>query len=187
MFHKKKTSSYSDTVDGGKAIDINPPAEEDEEEEEKLHRRVYGSNLSERQPRMESPELTFTFAYVVFAFCFVFTPNEFRSAGLTVQNLFSSSLGSEDVGFTQYHIKRTSITVLVHSALPLGITDSPTDITTWIEPSQNCQTTDTAAKDTEQASGRHSTQFTSSSTSAVLDKLSLNNLRGGVAGVTVTC
>ena len=90
---------------------------------------------------MESPELTFTFAYIVFAFCFVFTPNEFRSAGLTVQNLFSSSLGSEDVGFTQYHIKRTSITVLVHSALPLGKTDGPTDITTWIEPSQNCQTT----------------------------------------------
>lgn len=69
---------------------------------------------------MESPELTFTLAYIVFAFCFVFTPNEFHSAGLTIQNLFSSWLGSEDVVFTQYHIRRTSITVLVHSALPLG-------------------------------------------------------------------
>ncbi|XP_042349106.1 E3 ubiquitin-protein ligase TM129 isoform X1 [Plectropomus leopardus] len=69
---------------------------------------------------MESPELTFTLAYLVFSLCFVFTPNEFRSAGLTVQNLFSSWLGSEDVGFIQYHVRRTSITVLVHSALPLG-------------------------------------------------------------------
>ncbi|XP_044061618.1 E3 ubiquitin-protein ligase TM129 isoform X2 [Siniperca chuatsi] len=69
---------------------------------------------------MESPELTFTLAYIVFSLCFVFTPNEFRSAGLTIQNLFSSWLGSEDVGFTQYHVRRTSITVLVHSALPLG-------------------------------------------------------------------
>lgn len=69
---------------------------------------------------MESPELTFTLAYMVFCLCFVFTPNEFRSAGLTIQNLFSSWLGSEFVGFTQYHVRRTSITVLVHSALPLG-------------------------------------------------------------------
>lgn len=69
---------------------------------------------------MESPELSFTLAYVVLSLCFVFTPNEFRSAGLTVQNLFSSWLGSEDVGFIQYHVRRTSITLLVHSALPLG-------------------------------------------------------------------
>ncbi|XP_031734280.1 E3 ubiquitin-protein ligase TM129 isoform X1 [Anarrhichthys ocellatus] len=69
---------------------------------------------------MESPELSFTLAYVVFSLCFVFTPNEFRSAGLTIQNVFSSWLGSEDVGFIQYHVRRTSITVLVHSALPLG-------------------------------------------------------------------
>uniref|UniRef100_A0A3P9CLV0 Transmembrane protein 129, E3 ubiquitin protein ligase n=1 Tax=Maylandia zebra TaxID=106582 RepID=A0A3P9CLV0_9CICH len=69
---------------------------------------------------MESPELSFTLAYVVLSFCFVFTPNEFRSAGLTIQNLFSSWLGSEDVGFIQYHIRRTSITIVVHSALPLG-------------------------------------------------------------------
>lgn len=74
------------------------------------------------QPRlsMESPELTFTLAYVVFSLCFVFTPNEFRSAGLTVQNVFSSWLGSEDAGFIQYHVRRTSVTLLLHSALPLG-------------------------------------------------------------------
>ena len=71
---------------------------------------------------MESPELSFTLAYIVFCLCFVFTPNEFRSAGLTIQNLFSSWLGSEDVAFVQFHIRRTSVTVLVHSALPLGKT-----------------------------------------------------------------
>ncbi|XP_029960680.1 E3 ubiquitin-protein ligase TM129 [Salarias fasciatus] len=69
---------------------------------------------------MESPELSFTLAYVALSVCFVFTPNEFRSAGLTVQNLFQSWLGSEDVGFIQYHVRRTSVTLLVHSALPLG-------------------------------------------------------------------
>lgn len=69
---------------------------------------------------MHSPELSFTLAYFVFSLCFVFTPNEFRSAGLTIQNLFSTWLGSEDVGFIQYHVRRTSVTVLVHSALPIG-------------------------------------------------------------------
>ena len=71
---------------------------------------------------MESPDVTFTLAYIVFTFCFVFTPNEFRSAGLTVQNLFSSWLGSEDIGFIQYHVKRSSLTLLVHSSIPLGKT-----------------------------------------------------------------
>ncbi|XP_005996834.1 E3 ubiquitin-protein ligase TM129 [Latimeria chalumnae] len=69
---------------------------------------------------MERPEVTFTLAYVVFAVCFVFTPNEFHSAGLTVQNLLSGWLGSEDVDFTHFHIKRTTATALVHSLLPLG-------------------------------------------------------------------
>ncbi|XP_028816195.1 E3 ubiquitin-protein ligase TM129 [Denticeps clupeoides] len=68
---------------------------------------------------MESADV-FTLAYVVFSFCFVFTPNEFQSAGLTVQNLFSERLGSEDVAFVQYHVRRATATLLVHSALPLG-------------------------------------------------------------------
>ncbi|CDQ82497.1 E3 ubiquitin-protein ligase TM129 isoform 3-T3 [Salvelinus alpinus] len=69
---------------------------------------------------MDRPEVTFSLAYIVLAFCFVFTPNEFRSAGFTVQNLFSGWLGSEDIGFIQYHVRRTSVTLLVHSTLPLG-------------------------------------------------------------------
>ncbi|XP_026886569.1 E3 ubiquitin-protein ligase TM129 [Electrophorus electricus] len=69
---------------------------------------------------MDRIDTTFTFAYVVFVICVLFTPNEFRSAGLTVQNIFSEWLGSEDIGFIQYHIKRTTLTFLLHCSLPLG-------------------------------------------------------------------
>ncbi|KAB0398232.1 hypothetical protein E2I00_008821, partial [Balaenoptera physalus] len=64
--------------------------------------------------------VTFTLAYVVFAVCFVFTPTEFHSAGLTVQNLLSGWLGSEDAAFVPYHLRRTAATLLCHSLLPLG-------------------------------------------------------------------
>ncbi|XP_053433777.1 E3 ubiquitin-protein ligase TM129 isoform X2 [Nycticebus coucang] len=69
---------------------------------------------------MDSPEVTFTLAYLVFAVCFVFTPNEFHSAGLTVQNLLSGWLGSEDAAFVPFHLRRTAATLLCHSLLPLG-------------------------------------------------------------------
>lgn len=69
---------------------------------------------------MDSPEVTFTLAYLVFAVCFVFTPNEFHSAGLTVQNLLSGWLGSEDAAFVPYHLRRTAATLLCHLPLPLG-------------------------------------------------------------------
>jgi len=71
---------------------------------------------------MDRPDATFTLAYMVFALCFVFTPNEFRSAGLTVQHMFSEWLGSEDITFIQHHIRRTTLTVLFHCFLPLGMT-----------------------------------------------------------------
>ncbi|XP_063313736.1 E3 ubiquitin-protein ligase TM129 [Pelobates fuscus] len=69
---------------------------------------------------MESPEVTFTLAYLVFAVCFVFTPNEFQSMGLTVQNLLSGWLGSEDMFFIHYHIRRSTATMLAHCFIPLG-------------------------------------------------------------------
>lgn len=71
---------------------------------------------------MESPAVTFTLAYVVFAVCFVFPPDEVRSAGLTVQGLLASWLGSEDAAFVQYHLRRSTGTLLAHSLLPLGET-----------------------------------------------------------------
>ena len=69
---------------------------------------------------MEESELIFSLVYIVFAICFVLTPKEFTTAGLTVQGLFESYLGSEDFDFIRYHIKRTTITVLVHSFIPIG-------------------------------------------------------------------
>ncbi|XP_007896134.1 E3 ubiquitin-protein ligase TM129 [Callorhinchus milii] len=69
---------------------------------------------------MDNPEAVFSLFYAVFSFCFVFTPTEFRSAGVTVQDLLSDLLGSEDLGFIYYHIRRTTATVAVHSLLPLG-------------------------------------------------------------------
>jgi len=72
--------------------------------------------------RMEFHERTdiyFSIIYFIFMLCFVIPPREFAAAGLTVQNIFSSYLGSEDVDFIRYHIKRTSITAVIHSLLPL--------------------------------------------------------------------
>jgi len=62
----------------------------------------------------------FSLLYIVFAICFIFTPKEFKTAGLTVQSIFGSYLGSEDFDFIRYNIKRTTITVLVHSFIPIG-------------------------------------------------------------------
>ncbi|KAL7886380.1 hypothetical protein AOLI_G00066750 [Acnodon oligacanthus] len=70
---------------------------------------------------MDPSDATFTLAYVAFTVCVLFTPSEFRSAGLTVQNIFSGWLGSEDVAFIQYHTRRTALTVLIHCSLPLEL------------------------------------------------------------------
>lgn len=74
--------------------------------------------------RMASEELVFTLAYIVVAVCFIHPPTEFVSAGLTIQNLLGSFLGSEDLNFVYHHIKRTTVTVIIHSLLPLGMLTS---------------------------------------------------------------
>lgn len=68
----------------------------------------------------ESGDIIFTIAYLLMAICFVAPPTEFVSAGLTIQNLLGSFLGSENLFFVQYHLKRTTTTLFVHSMLPLG-------------------------------------------------------------------
>lgn len=52
--------------------------------------------------------------------CIVYPPTEFVSAGLTVKDIFANWLGSENEFFIQYHIKRSIVTLIVHSMLPLG-------------------------------------------------------------------
>ena len=63
--------------------------------------------------------LLFTFLYIFFSALLIAPPTEFISAGLTVQNIFSNLLGSEDINFVYYHIKRTALTIFVHSLFPL--------------------------------------------------------------------
>uniref|UniRef100_A0A8C4QWG8 Transmembrane protein 129, E3 ubiquitin protein ligase n=1 Tax=Eptatretus burgeri TaxID=7764 RepID=A0A8C4QWG8_EPTBU len=67
---------------------------------------------------MESPEAVFTFAYLLFAICFLLTPTEFRSAGITVHGLLAGFLGSEDLDFVRFHMRRTAAALLLHSFLP---------------------------------------------------------------------
>lgn len=65
-------------------------------------------------------DLLYTIIYLFFSLCLIAPPNEFVSAGLTVQNLLSNFLGSEDLNFIYYHIRRSTATVIVHSLFPLG-------------------------------------------------------------------
>ncbi|XP_072177940.1 E3 ubiquitin-protein ligase TM129-like [Diadema setosum] len=67
-----------------------------------------------------SADFVFTLVYLLIAVCLVVPPNEFRSAGLTIQYVLSSWLGSEELHFVHYHIKRTTATIVFHATLPLG-------------------------------------------------------------------
>lgn len=58
--------------------------------------------------------------YIVFTICVIYPPAEFATAGFTIEQLFESYLGSENVNFIGYHMKRITITLLIHSALPVG-------------------------------------------------------------------
>lgn len=60
----------------------------------------------------------FTIFYALLCFCIVYPSTEFVSAGLTVDYVFSSTLGSESISFVQHHIRRTSLNLMIHSLLP---------------------------------------------------------------------
>jgi len=64
--------------------------------------------------------LIFSLLYGLFAVCLVLPPKEFISSGLTIQHTFASFLGSEELQFIQYHIRLTTISVIIISLLPLG-------------------------------------------------------------------
>ncbi|XP_055624366.1 E3 ubiquitin-protein ligase TM129 [Toxorhynchites rutilus septentrionalis] len=63
--------------------------------------------------------IVFTIFYALLCFCIVYPSTEFVSAGLTIDRLFSSTLGSERMSFVDYHIRRTSLNLMVHSMLPI--------------------------------------------------------------------
>ncbi|XP_074640323.1 E3 ubiquitin-protein ligase TM129-like [Tubulanus polymorphus] len=71
-------------------------------------------------PYMATVEVIYTLGYILFSWCLVAPPTEFVSAGFTIQNVLANYLGSEDLNFIYYHIKRTTATALVHSVIPLG-------------------------------------------------------------------
>ncbi|CAL1539664.1 unnamed protein product [Lymnaea stagnalis] len=77
---------------------------------------TYGSAVRENDPLY----ILYSIVYVFFSLCFIAPPTEFVSAGVTVQNIFSHWLGSEDFHFIYYHMKRISATLIVHSFIPLG-------------------------------------------------------------------
>ncbi|CAI9717429.1 Hypothetical predicted protein [Octopus vulgaris] len=64
--------------------------------------------------------LLYTLLYCFFAICVIAPPTELVSAGFSIQNVFSNYLGSQDLHFIIYHQRRTAITLVIHSILPLG-------------------------------------------------------------------
>ncbi|CAK9824101.1 E3 ubiquitin-protein ligase TM129 [Anthophora retusa] len=64
----------------------------------------------------------YTLFYILISGCIIYPPTEFVSAGLTIKDIFSNWLGSENEFFTQYHIRRSVVTLFIHSMLPFGYT-----------------------------------------------------------------
>lgn len=69
---------------------------------------------------MDTEAILFTLAYVLVSACIVCPPTEFINAGLTVQNVLAPVLGSEQLDFVHFHIRRTTSTLFIHALLPLG-------------------------------------------------------------------
>lgn len=58
--------------------------------------------------------------YALFAISVIFPPTEFVTAGFTITHFFENLLGSENRNFILFHMKRITLTVFIHSLLPLG-------------------------------------------------------------------
>ncbi|XP_053600604.1 uncharacterized protein LOC128669661 isoform X2 [Plodia interpunctella] len=65
-------------------------------------------------------DILITLFYLLFSICVIYPPTEFVAAGFTIAQLFENYLGSENVNFIGYHMKRITITALIHTMLPLG-------------------------------------------------------------------
>lgn len=61
----------------------------------------------------------YSLIFALFALCIVFPPTEFCSAGLTLEGVFGHFLGDEQVAFVDYHLRRSTLTVVCHCCLPL--------------------------------------------------------------------
>lgn len=86
--------------------------------DEHLTAKYFGKEKIAQNIRMY---IFYSLMYGFFCLLFVAPPTEFVSAGLTIQNIFSGILGSEEMNFIHYHIRRSTVTIVVHSLLPLGM------------------------------------------------------------------
>lgn len=68
---------------------------------------------------MSEAEFAYHCIFFIFSFGIVYPPTEFVSIGLTINHIFGTILGSEDIEFVQYHLRRTCLNVIVHTFLPL--------------------------------------------------------------------
>lgn len=69
---------------------------------------------------MSEEEIAYHMLFVLFTFCLIYPPAEFVSIGLTINNIFGGYFGIEDVEFVQYHLRRTSFTLLAHTFMPFA-------------------------------------------------------------------
>jgi len=69
-----------------------------------------------------SAAVIFSIFYTIFCTGFLYQAKEFASAGISPEGFlsFRDWIGSEEIRFFQYHLKRTTGTLVLHSLLPLG-------------------------------------------------------------------
>lgn len=68
---------------------------------------------------MDESTVIFNLIYFIFAYCLIYPPIEFVSAGITLNQLCANFLGSETIQFIQYHRRRICLTLMIHSILPI--------------------------------------------------------------------
>ncbi|KAG5671355.1 hypothetical protein PVAND_001556 [Polypedilum vanderplanki] len=68
---------------------------------------------------MLQEEFGYNIIFLILLFAVIYPPQEFISAGLTVENIFAKYLGSESLLFIHYHINRSCLMLMIHSVLPI--------------------------------------------------------------------
>uniref|UniRef100_A0A0X3NI97 Transmembrane protein 129 n=1 Tax=Schistocephalus solidus TaxID=70667 RepID=A0A0X3NI97_SCHSO len=69
---------------------------------------------------LSGTDVVLTMSYALFAFGLIVPPDVLLASGLTLENLFHRWLGSEEISFVTYHLRRTIMVRLVAGFLPLG-------------------------------------------------------------------
>lgn len=80
-----------------------------------------GFIMQDRTSGIEAPAtIVFSVFYALFCTGFVYQSKEFIGAGITPENLLSTRdwVGSEEMRFIIYHLRRTAGTIIIHSFLP---------------------------------------------------------------------